>query len=278
MTPATDMRIAVLGHVEHVEFTHVDRVPAAGQIAHASAGIGVAAGGGAVAAVQIARLTGSCEFFTVLGDDHLGRACAAELEALGVRVHAVFEGAQRRALTLVEPAGERTIITIGPKLVPRGAHDLPWELLDGAAGVFFVAGDRAALAAARSARVLTATTRELATLAGAGVHLDAVVGSGHDPGESYPPEGIEPPPGVVMATAGADGGRYRTATGAEGRWKAAAVPGPLVDTYGCGDSFAAALTFALARGDALDDAVAFGALCGAACAAGQGPYQAQLAL
>ena len=127
MTPATDMRIAVLGHVEHVEFAHVDRVPAAGQIAHATAGLGVAAGGGAVAAVQIARLAGACDFFTVLGDDELGRACAAELETLGVRVHAVFEGAQRRALTLVEPSGERTIITIGPKLAPNGAHDLPWE-------------------------------------------------------------------------------------------------------------------------------------------------------
>lgn len=278
MTPATDMRIAVLGHVEHVEFAHVDGVPAAGQIAHASSGIGVAAGGGAVAAVQLARLAGSCEFFTVLGDDDLGRACAAELEALGVRVHAAFEGAQRRALTLVEPSGERTIITIGPKLAPRGSHDLPWDLLDGAAGAFFVAGDRAALVAARSARVLTATTRELATLAGAGVQLDALVGSGRDPGESYPAEGIDPAPVVVLATAGADGGRYRTAAGAEGRWGAAAVPGPLADTYGCGDSFAAALTFALARGDELDDAVAFGALCGAACAAGEGPYQGQLSL
>ena len=272
------MRIAVLGHVEHVEFAHVDGVPAAGQIAHASAGIGVAAGGGAVAAVQIARLTRGCDFFTVLGDDDLGRACAAELEALGVRVHAVFEGTQRRALTLVEPSGERTIITIGPKLAPRGAHDLPWELLDGAAGAFFVAGDGAALAAARSARVLTATTRELGTLAGAGVFLDALVGSGRDPGESYPQEGIDPPPGAVLVTAGADGGRYRAAGGAEGEWSAAAVPGALVDTYGCGDSFAAALTVALARGDELAEAVAFGALCGAACAAGQGPYQAQLAL
>ena len=216
MTPATDMRIAVLGHVEHVEFAHVDKVPAAGQIAHAQPGIGVAAGGGAVAAVQVARLAGSCDFFTVLGDDDLGRACAAELEAHGIRVHAVFEGAQRRALTLVEPSGERTIVTIGPKLKPRGGHDLPWDLLDGAAGAFFVAGDRAALGAARAAGVLTATTRELSTLAGSGVPLDAVVGSGRDPGETYPPEGIDPPPGVVIATAGADGGRYRTSAGEEG--------------------------------------------------------------
>ena len=56
------------------------------------------------------------------------------------------------------------------------------------------------------------------------------------------------------------------------------MPGPLVDSYGCGDSFAAALTFALACGDPIADAVAFGARCGAACAAGEGPYQAQLAL
>jgi ribokinase len=51
-----------------------------------------------------------------------------------------------------------------------------------------------------------------------------------------------------------------------------------VDTYGAGDSFAAALCFALARGDDLDAALALGARAGAAVIAGRGPYTAQLAL
>ena len=44
----------------------------------------------------------------------------------------------------------------------------------------------------------------------------------------------------------------------------AAPAGPIVDTYGAGDSFAAALAFALARGDALDDALELAARAGSA--------------
>ncbi|MEA2346626.1 MAG: ribokinase [Thermoleophilaceae bacterium] len=278
MTPATDMRIAVLGHVEHVEFAAVDRVPAAGQIAHAFPQVSVAAGGGAVAAVQIARLAGACDFFTALGDDDLGSRCAVELEELGVTVHAAFRGTQRRALTLIDPTGERTITTIGEKLVPARSDPLPWELLEGVDAVFFVAGDAAALAAARGARVLAAAARGLPEVAIGGTQLDAVIGSARDPGEALAAEGIEPPPGLVLATAGAAGGEYRSASGQAGSWAASPVPGPVADTYGCGDSFAAAFTFGLARGDSVVEAVDLAARCGAACASGHGPYPGQLAL
>jgi ribokinase len=49
-----------------------------------------------------------------------------------------------------------------------------------------------------------------------------------------------------------------------------------VDAYGCGDCFAAGLTFGLGRGDSVEDAVAFAARCGAAVMTGRGPYAAQL--
>jgi ribokinase len=52
----------------------------------------------------------------------------------------------------------------------------------------------------------------------------------------------------------------------------------VVDAYGCGDSFAAGLTFALGRGDELDGALDLAARCGAACLAGRGPYAGQLRL
>jgi ribokinase len=48
------------------------------------------------------------------------------------------------------------------------------------------------------------------------------------------------------------------------------------DTYGAGDCFAAGLTFALARGDPIEDAVQIAARCGAAVMTGRGPYQGQL--
>jgi ribokinase len=54
------------------------------------------------------------------------------------------------------------------------------------------------------------------------------------------------------------------------------VPGTVVDAYGCGDSFAAGLTFGLGRGDSVEDAVALAARCGAAVMTGRGPYAAQL--
>jgi ribokinase len=50
------------------------------------------------------------------------------------------------------------------------------------------------------------------------------------------------------------------------------------DSYGCGDSFAAGLTYALGAGLGLDDAFALAARCGAECTGGRGPYERQLHL
>ena len=77
---------------------------------------------------------------------------------------------------------------------------------------------------------------------------------------------------------GEGGGRYTTADGATGRWEATPPPGPTIDAYGCGDSFAAGLAFGLARGLSLDDALHLAARCGAHCLAGRGPYATQLEL
>ena len=49
------MRVAVIGHIEWCEFVRVGRMPLAGEIAEASAYTEEPAGGGAVAAVQMAR-------------------------------------------------------------------------------------------------------------------------------------------------------------------------------------------------------------------------------
>jgi ribokinase len=49
----------------------------------------------------------------------------------------------------------------------------------------------------------------------------------------------------------------------EGRWEATPLPGPARDSYGCGDSFAAAFTFGLGRGDTVEEAAALGAQWGA---------------
>jgi len=172
------MRVAVVGHVEWVEFARVESVPRAGEIVHALETWQEPAGGGAVAAAQLARLAG----------------------------------------------------------------------------------------------VLVATARELPTLREAGVQLDALVGSGEDEGELYRPGELEPPPRVVVTTAGPLGGWVQPG----GPFRPAPLPGTVVDAYGCGDCFAAGLTLALGRGDSVEDAVSLAARCGAAVMAGRGPYAAQL--
>jgi ribokinase len=268
------VRVAVVGHVEWVEFVRVERVPQPGEIVHALETWEEPAGGGAVAAAQLVGLAGSCLLFTALGADDLGRRSRAELTKLGIDVRAIPEPEPtRRAFTFIDETGERTITVLGQKLRPAGGDSrLPWRELAGLDAVYFVSGDAEALHHARLARVLVATARELPTLREAGVQLDALVGSGEDEGELYRPGELEPPPHVVVTTAGPLGGWVQPG----GPFRPAPLPGTVVDAYGCGDSFAAGLTFALARGDSVEDAVALAARCGAAVMTGRGPYSAQL--
>ena len=50
------------------------------------------------------------------------------------------------------------------------------------------------------------------------------------------------------------------------------LPGPLVDAYGAGDSFAAGLTFALGSGRSPEAAVEFAAKCGAVAMTRRGAH------
>ena len=268
------MRLAVVGHVEWVEFARVDHAPQPGEIVHAVETWEEPAGGGAVAAVQLANLAGSCLLFTALADDELGSRSREELEARGVTVHAgAAHGTQRRALTHVDESGERTITVLGEKLLPSGEDaSLPWEELTRCDAVYFVSGDVAALRAARHCDVLVATARELPTLRRAGVPVDVLVGSGEDAAERFEPGELDPEPQIVVTTSGALGGWIRPG----GPFRAAPLPGDVSDAYGCGDCFAAGLTYGLALREPVDEAVAIGARCGAAVLTGRGAYGHQL--
>ena len=264
------MRVAVVGHVEWVEFARVEEVPSAGEIVHANETWGQAAGGGAVAALQLARLAGEAELFTALGRDELGIRARAELESGGVRVHTANHlEPQRRAFTHVDEAGERTITVLGEKLRPRGDDDtLPWHELAECDAVYFVSGDVDALRRARRARLLVATARELPTLRRGGVQLDALVGSGEDDGERYRQGDVDPAPKLIVTTAGALGGWAQPG----GPYTAAPLPPDPADAYGAGDCFAAGLAFALAAGLDGPAALEFAARCGAGALAGPGVH------
>src|ERR671933_180924 len=185
------VKIVVVGHVEWVEFARVEHVPQAGEIVHAAETWEEAAGGGAVAAVQLVNL-----------------------------------------------------------------------------------GVETTLHAARRAPLLVATAREIETLREGAVELDALVGSGEDPRERYGPGDLEPRPRLVVTTAGALGGWMNPG----GPYLAAPLPGPVEDAYGCGDCFAAGLTFGLADGRAPEEAVELATRCGAAVLTGRGAYAGQLTL
>ena len=273
------MRVAAVGHVEWVEFAEVAQVPRPGDIVRARRVWSEPAGGAAVAAVQLAKLAGGRGlFFTSLGDDELGHRAKRELEQLGLTVHVAWRGDQptRRAWTYVDDDAERTITVIGPRLEPRGDDDLPWAELDGVDACYFTAGDAGAVRAARAARTLVATARVLGVLSEARVELDALVGSGADPSERYVDGALDPSPRLVVRTSGARGGEWVGGEGRTGRWEAVELPGPRADAYGCGDSFAAGLTYGLGDGRDVSDALRLGARCGAYCYTGRGPYERQL--
>ena len=263
----------MVGHVEWVQFARVPRVPVPGEIVHASETWEAAGGGGGVAAVVLARLAGAADFLTALGDDEYGRRAADGLTGEGVTVHATWRSEpQRRGFTFVDDDHERTITVMGERLVPHAADPLPWESLSDVDAVYFTGGDAGALRAARAARVLVATPRARNALAAGGVALDALVRSGSDAGEDYQPGDLDPPPRLVVTTLGARGGRYASAEGRTGACAAAPLPGPPVDAYGAGDTFAAAFTFALGRGLEVDAALEEAARHGAAALASRGPY------
>ncbi len=272
------MRTAVVGHLEWVEFVRVARLPGAGDIVQAEEWWEEPAGGGPGAAVQLRKLSDECVFFTALGDDVLADRANEGLVRRGLRVQSVLRRGEptRRAITHVDSEGERTITVLGERLAPHASDRLAWHELADVDAAYFTAGDVGALGWARRARILVATARILPVLAAAKVELDALVGSETDPDEAYSPGDLDPPPRLVVRTRGGEGGTFATPDGRTKRYPPAPIPGPIVDRYGAGDSFAAGLAYALAAGQEPEEAVAFAARCGAAVLTGRGPYEGQL--
>lgn len=270
-------RVAVVGHVEWIEFARVPHVPRPGEIVHATEWWEEVGGGGAVAAVQLAKLAGEAQFFTALGEDENGRRAKQRLEELGVTVYAAPRpGPHRRGFVHLDDDHERTITILGERIVAHGDDDLPWERLEGVDAVYFTGGDVAALRQARRARKLVATPRAYATLQASDVQLDALVRSAKDPGEQQAEEHLDPAPGIVVSTAGKEGGEWAGEDRTSGQWKAAELPGPPRDSYGAGDSFAAGLTFGLGAGLPIERALEVASRCGAYKLAGRAAYEGQL--
>jgi ribokinase len=255
-------RVAVVGHIEWVDFVSLARYPAEGEVAHAEQWSARVGGGGGVAATVLADMGAEVDFYLALGRDPIGQAAADQLAERGVRAHVAWrEDMTRRAITYLSSGGERTIVTIGERLQPHGEDDLDWERLKSADGVYFTAGDPGALARARAARVLTASPRGREALTGDGPMLDALIYSDEDHHERDWADRVIARTRLMVATEGGRGGRWEGEQ--SGRWEPAEPPGEACDAYGAGDSFAAAFTFGLASGASIAAAAALGAERGA---------------
>jgi ribokinase len=255
-------RVAVVGHVEWVDFVQMAGFPPRGAVTHAQGAFTHAGGGGVVAAAVLADLGAEVDFFCALGRDANGRAAAKEMEHRGVRMHVAWrDQPTRRVITLLEPGGRRTIVTIGERLEPIGSDRLDWPLLTRADGVYFTAGDRGAAHHARQARVMVSTPRAREALDEGADVIDALVYSADDEDERRWALHLESRTRLMVETEGAHGGHWWGQS--KGRWPAVPLPGAAQDDYGCGDSFAAGIAFGLAQGLPVPEAARIGAEQGA---------------
>ena len=267
-------RVAVIGHVEWVDFVGVPRYPQRGGLVQGQRLFEHAGGGAVVAATVLARLGAEVDFFCALADDGRGHAAHDELTARGIAVHAAWRPPPTRyVFTALDAGGERTIVTVGERTAPAGADELPWARLADADAAYFTAGDARALAHSRRAAALVVTPRAGDLAAGLRdvdrhdvdrhdiQRVDATVFSAGDADEARWARDWEDHSRLMVATESADGGRWWGTS--DGRWPAAPVPGAIRDSYGCGDAFAAGFTFGLGAGEPVAGAAAAGARCGA---------------
>ena len=182
------MRAAVVGHVEWMEFVPVEHVPAAGEIVHATETWEEAAGGGSVAAVQLAeaRRRSRLLYRARRRRDRPRR----EESARGARDRRPRFVSSKPPSAAASPTSTRGA---SGRSRPSARGSSPAGTTTHCRGTssrsatrcYFCAGDADALRRARRAKALVATARVLSTLARGAVELDALVGSGKDEAERY---------------------------------------------------------------------------------------------
>jgi ribokinase len=218
--PRTDVQVGVVGHVEWMEFAVTPALPRPGEILPVGETFMEAAGGGAVAAVQLRKLAGRALFVTALGDDPAAGIAREELAGRhGLELHVAQRAVPtRRGFTYLTDDHQRTITVIGERIVPAASDPLPWERCAEQDAIYFTGGDEGALRRAREARLLVATPRAFDVVKAAGVQLDVLVASAKDPGERAAAEALQPRPRHVVSprAATAATGTRSTATRGSG--------------------------------------------------------------
>ena len=184
----SNLKFAVIGHIEWINFIKVDQLPKSGLISHASKSLEYPAGGGSVIAKRLRELTNSeVHFFTSLGNDFYGKQSYTILKEMGLNLHVAWrEKSTRKGFSLIDNSGERSITVIGERLEPHITDKLNWNILKEMDGVFITAGDINLLIEARQAKVLCLTPRfGMDKINKSNIKIDGLIGSNLDPGEFF---------------------------------------------------------------------------------------------
>ena len=266
-----NLNLAVVGHVEWINFLKVDQLPKPGVISHSEKSLEYPAGGGSIIAKTLSELTfNQIHFFTALGNDDYGDRCFKILSNMGIKLHVAWrDKPTRRGFSMIDSLGERAITVIGERLAPNYRDNLDWSILKKMDGIFITASDSEIFKMARSASILCTTPRVgINTINKSNVHLDGLIGSNLDPGEEFSFSELLVKPKYTIKTEGEKGGLIFPG----GRYEALKNKKRKVDSYGCGDSFAAGILYGMASNWDIDKTLNLAKVIGRDSSEFFGPY------
>ncbi len=266
-----NLNLAVVGHVEWINFLKVDQLPKPGVISHSEKSLEYPAGGGSIIAKTLSELTlNQIHFFTALGNDDYGDRCFKILSNMGIKLHVAWrDKPTRRGFSMIDSQGERAITVIGERLAPNYRDNLDWDILKKMDGIFITASDSEIFKMARSASILCTTPRVgINTINKSNVSLDGLIGSNLDPGEEFSFSELLVKPKYTIKTEGEKGGIIYPG----GRYEALKNKERKVDSYGCGDSFAAGILYGMASNWDIDKSLNLAKVIGRDSSEFFGPY------
>ena len=266
-----NLKFAVIGHIEWINFIEVDQLPKPGLISHSKKSQEYPAGGGSVIAKRLRELTNSeVHFFTALGKDFYGNQCLKILENMAIKLHVAWrDKPTRKGFSLIDSDGERSITIIGDRLAPTHKDNFDWSILNDMDGIFITAADKEIFQNSRVAKTLCTTPRVgLNVINESGIFLDVLIGSNLDPGEAFSLNELRFKPKFVIKTEGDKGGIVYPG----GRYKATLNKKNMVDSYGCGDSFAAGFLYGIASNWNVEASLNIAKILGRNCSEHFGPY------
>ena len=267
-----NLNFAVVGHVEWMNFLKVDQLPKPGVISHSEKSIEYPAGGGSVIAKTLSELTNNqVHFFTSLGNDYYGEQSFKILSNYGIRLHVAWrDKPTRKGFSLIDSNGERSITVIGERLAPTNKDKLDWNLFEKMDGIFITASDSEIFKKARIADSLCTTPRVgINIINKSNVFLDGLIGSNLDPGEVFSLSDISIKPKLIIKTEGENGGILYPG----GRYEALINAKQKIDSYGCGDAFAAGILYGLSSKWNIDKILSLAKLLGRDASECFGPYK-----